>query len=93
MESAVGAHLANAAAAGACQVFYWRERNREVDFVVKAGRSLTAIEVKSGRAAGFFPGIAAFVESFKPGRKLLVGGGGIPIEEFLLGPVEHWVKP
>jgi len=93
VESAVGAHLANAAAAGACQVFYWRERNREVDFVVKAGRSLTAIEVKSGRAAGFFPGIAAFVESFKPGRKLLVGGGGIPIEEFLLSPVEHWVKP
>jgi predicted AAA+ superfamily ATPase len=93
VESAVGAHLANAAAAGVCQVFYWRERNREVDFVVKAGRSLTAIEVKSGRAGEYLPGIAAFVESFKPGRTLLVGGDGVPIEEFLLSPVEHWVKP
>ena len=37
VESAVGAHLANAAAAGTCEVFYWRERNREVDFVVRAG--------------------------------------------------------
>jgi uncharacterized protein len=50
VESAVGAHLANAAATGACAVHYWRERNHEVDFVVKAGRRLTAIEVKSGRA-------------------------------------------
>ncbi len=33
VESAVGAHLANAAAAGECELFYWRERNREVDFV------------------------------------------------------------
>jgi predicted AAA+ superfamily ATPase len=51
VESAVGAHLANAAAVGECELFYWRERNREVDFVVRAGRTLTAIEVKSGRRA------------------------------------------
>ena len=38
VESAVGAHLVNAAAAGLCQVFYWRDRNYEVDFVVKAGK-------------------------------------------------------
>jgi hypothetical protein len=91
VESAVGAHLANAAAAGACEVFYWRERNREVDFVVKAGRTLTAIEVKSGRPAEALPGIAAFAEAFKPKRTLLVGADGIPVEEFLMQPVEHWV--
>ncbi|MBK7190677.1 MAG: DUF4143 domain-containing protein, partial [bacterium] len=33
VESAVGAHLANAAAAGECELFYWREGSREVDFV------------------------------------------------------------
>jgi hypothetical protein len=92
VESAVGAHLANAAAAGACEVFYWRERNREVDFVVKCGRMLTAIEVKSGRAGESLPGIAAFAEAFKTKRTLLVGGDGVPVEEFLLKPVEHWVK-
>jgi predicted AAA+ superfamily ATPase len=91
-ESAVGAHLANAAAAGACEVFYWRERGREVDFVVRAGRMLTAIEVKSGRSPVTHPGLAAFSEAFRPKRKLLVGGDGIPVADFLDQPVEHWVK-
>jgi hypothetical protein len=90
-ESAVGAHLANAAATGACEVFYWRERNREVDFVVRAGRQITAIEVKSGRARGSLLGMEAFSTAFRPGRKLLVGAGGIEIEEFLMKPVAHWV--
>jgi len=92
VESAVGAHLVNAESAGTCKVFYWREGNREVDFVVQAGRRLTAIEVKSGRTRGTFPGMDAFSDVFKPTRKLLVGGDGIPISEFLKEPVEHWVK-
>ncbi|EQD49877.1 ATPase, partial [mine drainage metagenome] len=47
-ESAVGAHLVNAAAEGSCELFYWREDNQEVDFIVRAGRKITAMEVKSG---------------------------------------------
>jgi hypothetical protein len=92
VESAVGAHLANAAATGVCQVFYWRERNREVDFVVRAGKSLVAIEVKSTRRPDALPGMAAFADAFRPTRKLLVGGDGIPLDEFLSKPVEHWVR-
>jgi hypothetical protein len=92
VESAVGAHLANAAAAGVSEVFYWRERGREVDFVVKSGRMLVAIEVKSGRVRESLPGMGAFAQAFKPKRTLLVGGDGIPVEEFLLEPVEHWVR-
>ena len=91
VESAAGAHLANAAATGACEVFYWRERNREVDFVVRAGRTVSAIEVKSGRAREALAGMDAFAAAFKPARMLLVGGGGIALEEFLARPVEHWV--
>jgi len=92
-ESAVGAHLANAAAAGDCTLYYWRERGHEVDFVVKSGRQLTAIEVKSGRAPQAHAGTAAFAAAFKPERTLLVGGDGIPVEEFLLAPLAHWVRP
>jgi len=91
VESAVGAHLANAAAAGQCELFYWRERNHEVDFVVRAGRALTAIEVKSGRGRDTHPGLAAIAAAFRPMRTLLVGGDGIGLEEFLLKPVAHWV--
>jgi predicted AAA+ superfamily ATPase len=92
-ESAIGAHLANAAAVGECELFYWRDRNREVDFVVRAGRCVTAIEIKSARAKSVHPGIAAFAEAFKPTRTLLVGGDGIGIEEFLSRPVTHWIGP
>jgi len=91
VESAVGAHLANAAMRGECALHYWRERNHEVDFVVQAGRRLTAIEVKSGRAPQAHPGTAAFVQAFKPKRTLLVGGDGIALDDFLMRPVAHWV--
>lgn len=91
IESAVGAHLANAAAAGECEVFYWRERGQEVDFVAKARSTLTAIEVKSGRAPQAHPGTAAFAAAFKVKRTLLVGGDGIAVEEFLNRPVAHWL--
>jgi uncharacterized protein len=58
--------------------------------VVKAGRRVTAIEVKSGRAPLAHRGLAAFAETFKPQRSLLVGGDGIPLEEFLARLVLHW---
>ncbi|MBX3732947.1 MAG: ATP-binding protein [Verrucomicrobiae bacterium] len=91
LESAVGAHLANAAATGDCELYYWRERNREVDFVVKSGRRVTAIEVKSGNHRESLPGMEAFAQAFRPHRTLLVGGDGIPVEEFLGGSVNRWV--
>ena len=92
VESAVGAHLANAAAAGDCALYYWRERNQEVDFIVKAGRRLAAIEVKSGRAPQAHRGTAAFAAAFKPQRSLLVGGDGIELGEFLSRPALHWIS-
>ena len=91
IESAIGAHLANAAAAGECELYYWRDRGQEVDFVVKAHARVTAIEVKSGRAPQAHPGTAAFTEAFKVKRTLLVGGDGIPVEEFLNRPVSQWL--
>lgn len=91
VESAVGAHLVNSAAGGSCEVFYWRDRNREVDFVVRSGRTVTAIEVKSGGTGHVPSGMAAFAEAFRPTRSLLIGGDGIAVEEFLSKPVAHWV--
>lgn len=91
IESAVGAHLANAAAIGECELYYWRDRGQEVDFVVKARGKLTAIEVKSGRAPQAHPGTAAFAAAFKVKRTLLVGGDGISVEDFLNRAVTEWI--
>ncbi len=68
-----------------------RYPNREVDFIVRVGRHLTAIEVTSGRTREARAGMAAFAEAFKPARALLVGGDGTAVDEFLAQPVEHWV--
>lgn len=92
VESAVGAHLANAAQRGDCELFYWRDKNREVDFVVRAGRRLLAIEIKSGRRRDALPGMAAFIEAFQPDRTLLVGGDGIELEAFLSRSVMEWLQ-
>ena len=91
VESAVGAHLAAAALCGDGRLHYWRDGNYEVDFIFQAGRRLTAIEVKSGRAPLAHPGTAAFAKAFKPQRCLLVGGYGIDLEDFLSHPVRHWI--
>jgi uncharacterized protein len=91
VESAIGAHLANAAAVGECELFYWRDRGQEVDFVVRSGSRLTAIEVKSGRAPQAHPGTATFAAAFKVRRTLLVGGDGISIEDFLSRSITDWL--
>jgi predicted AAA+ superfamily ATPase len=91
VESAVGAHLINGAVEGEYSVHYWRDRGREVDFVVSQGEQLTAIEVKSGKSPEALPGLNDFCEAFQPTRTLLIGGDGITLEEFLASPVERWV--
>ncbi len=91
VESAVGAHLYNSSFGTDLSVTYWRERNHEVDFVLQQGKTIVAIEVKSGGRRESFPGMEAFARQFKPKRKLLVGGQGIALEEFLSKPAAHWL--
>jgi predicted AAA+ superfamily ATPase len=92
VESAVGAHLVNSTRGNNMEVFYWLERNQEVDFVLRAGNNIAAIEVKSGRRRERLLGMEAFSKAFRVKRQLLVGNQGIPVEEFLLTPIERWLS-
>ena len=92
VESSVGAHLLNTSFGKDIELTYWRERSQEVDFILRQGKTITAIEVKSGRRPEALPGMEAFAKQFKPKRKLLVGGQGIPLDEFLSKPAEHWLQ-
>ena len=83
VESAIGAHLINITQGTDVAVLYWRDRNREVDFVLKKGKELIAVEVKSGRAITSLPGMEAFSKNYRAKKLLLVGGGGIGVDEFL----------
>jgi hypothetical protein len=92
VESAVGAHLFNSSFGTNISVTYWRERNQEVDFVLQQGKTVVAIEVKSGGRRESLPGLATFTLRFKPKRQLLVGGQGIPLDEFLSQSAAHWLN-
>ena len=92
VESCVGAHLFNTTFGTNISVTYWRERNHEVDFVLQQGKTVVAIEVKSGGRRETLPGMDAFVRLFKPKRQLLVGGQGIALEEFISKPAAHWLQ-
>lgn len=87
VETSVGAHLVNGTWGTSVDVSYWREGNKEVDYVVRRDGRLTAIEVTSGRRKRSMSGMGAFARSFEPTSRLLVGGQGMPLEEFLLTDV------
>lgn len=82
VESAVGAYLLNEADEYDYKLYYWRERDDEVDFVIDVSGKLFAIEVKSGHRTGN-QGLGVFKEKFHPALAFVVGSGGIPVEEFL----------
>ncbi|MBS9524301.1 ATP-binding protein [Litoribacter ruber] len=83
VESAIGAHLINQALKEKkLHIYYWREGNDEVDFVVEYKKRVIALEVKTGKS-GALTGLNAFAKQFKPEKSLLVGNGGITWQEFL----------
>lgn len=90
-ESAVGAYIVNQAFENQMDVFYWREGNLEVDYVVKWKGQLIAIEVKSNNDKGN-KGLWAFRERFNPFDAFVVGKGGVPVEEFLSSNLKDYFK-
>ncbi len=82
VESGVGAYLVSQAFVRRFEVFYWRERNDEVDFILRKKGSLIAVEVRSN-AENKTAGIEKFKTLFKPKAAFIVGDGGISLEEFL----------
>lgn len=81
-ESGIGAYLVSQSFVHRFEVFYWRNRNDEVDFILRKKGSVVAIEVKSN-AEKRTSGLEAFSEQFNPKLSLIVGDGGMSAEEFL----------
>ena len=88
VESAVGAHLISYAEEHDYDVFYWRNRDDEVDFVVLTDEGCVAFEVKSGRRK-MNSGIPAFINNYHPVHTYIIGTGGISLEEFLNGDIQY----
>jgi predicted AAA+ superfamily ATPase len=84
VESAIGAYLLARGSEEGFEVYWWRERNNEVDFVIKKGSKLTAIEVKSGRVKNTGGGLV-FKKLYPEALSLIVGNANNSVENFLSG--------
>lgn len=81
-ESGIGSYLVSQAFVHRFEVFYWRERNDEVDFIIRKKGTVIAIEVKSN-AEKSTTGLNKFKERFHPLSAFIVGDGGLSAEDFL----------
>lgn len=92
VESTVGAYLLNEIRGTQIELYYWREKNQEVDFVLKKGKFLIAIEVKSSFKKEKLSGMDAFAKAYNPDKLLVIGRDGISIEDFLKMPLQGILK-
>ena len=90
VESSIGAYLLNSALVHGMKVYYWREKNKEVDFILEWRKKIIAIEVKSGLAKEAQPGMEAFCGQYKTILSLVVGGQNLSVEKFLSKPLIEW---
>ena len=81
-ESSVGAHLLNHSVMERYQLYYWREGNHEVDFVLKKGDKVVGLEVKSGSHAAN-KGMDVFDKKYHPNKMYIIGTSGISFDDFL----------
>ena len=86
VESAVGCYLLDKADELDCDLFYWREDNEEVDFVLRRADKLLAIEVKSGKRQSN-SGLSTFRQMYNPQHSLVVGGQALPLEDLFKGDI------
>jgi predicted AAA+ superfamily ATPase len=86
VESAIGACLLARSKQEHFDLYWWRDKDDEVDFVLERGDERIAIEVKAGRIGGQ-SGMTRFVLENKGTRALIVGSPETPIETFLRGDI------
>lgn len=91
VENAVGAALVTSTEGEAADLFYWRDRQDEVDFVLRRGDELLAIEAKSGKDVVSEGGLNAFKKRYPKARLIIIGGTAArdsvesrTVEEFFL---------
>ena len=81
-ESAIGAYIVSQSFVHRFEVFYWREKQYEVDFVLRKNGVLVAIEIKSNNEKNT-KGLDQFKQLFNPKSAFIVGDGGVSVEDFL----------
>ncbi len=89
----VGAHLINSSFGTKTEVFYWKEGSQKIDFIIQKRETVLAIMVKNTKKEKHFSEFDRFNQIHYPysQKNLLIGNYGIPVEEFLLTPLDDWI--
>jgi uncharacterized protein len=82
VESCVGSYLLNRSKLEEYKLFYWRENSFEVDFVLKKGDKIVALEIKSANRQKT-EGMKKFMQIYGDAKSYIVGGQGLSWQEFL----------
>ena len=86
-ESAVGAYLLAQGKENGFSVYWWREKEKEIDFVIEKGAgNLSAIEVKSGRIKHLGRSME-FKTQYPHALSLVVGSENCSLGDFLEGKI------
>lgn len=85
-ESAIGAYIMQQAFINKFEVYYWRDRNLEVDFILKKKETMVALEIKNNNEKST-KGLEEFKKIFNPKKALIIGEGGLSLEEFFSIPI------
>ena len=82
VEQAIGAYLINQSRISGIKVYYWREGNNEVDYIIQKGSKIISIEVKSGKFKTH-KGLEEFRKKYKPYKSVLISNDSLHWQEFL----------
>lgn len=85
VETVVGAYLLARGLKEGFELFWWRDGDKEVDFVARRAEDIIAIEVKSGRVKK--SGMSEFCKRHPAARPLVAGDRNCPVEALLRGEV------
>jgi predicted AAA+ superfamily ATPase len=90
IESTVGAYLANESLRGSFNLYYWRDRNDEVDFVIERDGKIIGVEAKSTLLRNK-RGLSAFQKKFNPIKMVCIDNRTMPWQEFIrINPVDFF---
>lgn len=92
VESAVGTYLINQSVKKDFDVFYWRENNAEVDFIIRQGEKIAALEVKSSVYTKKHSGLELFKRKYKDAKSYIIGDAGISLEEFFIMDINDFFR-
>ncbi|PIZ13311.1 MAG: hypothetical protein COY53_05455 [Elusimicrobia bacterium CG_4_10_14_0_8_um_filter_37_32] len=71
-ENAIGVKLLAITQETGGELFYWRDRDNEVDYVIQSGDRLIAIEVKSGSSPALLASLELFGRRYKRTKKTVI---------------------